>query len=284
MTASATVLWSWLSRWWRPDAARTWLPARPQQPVVRVVTWNIHHGADAWDHLDLEAIAARLDDCDADVVALQEVDRHWGERSDEVDQAGWLARRLRMHAVHGATVRKPRRHGPEEGSYGNALLSRQPWVSRRVTSFDQVPRLEPRGLVTATTRTPVGMVRFASTHLSTRHPSQRAAEVGQLLAAVAADRAADVTAPVVVAGDFNAEPRDAELGGLADTLTDAWRSAGSGLGDTHPAGRPWRRIDQVWVGGLRPVSASVLATEASDHLPVVVDLARPAAEPPVEAG
>ncbi len=243
---------------------------------MRVVSWNIHHGADAWDHLDLGTVASVLEDCGADVVALQEVDRHWGERSDDVDQTAWLADRLGMRGTHGWTVRRSRRNGPPEGAYGNALLSREPWGARQVTRFADVPRVERRGMVTATTHTPVGRVRFVSTQLSSRRRSLRASEVGQLLTVLAHDRATDVRTPVVVAGDFNAEPRDAALADLADTLTDAWPGPRRGIGDTAPAAKPWRRIDHVWVGGLRPVGAVVLRTEVSEHLPVVVDLAAPA--------
>ena len=240
-----------------------------------MVTWNIHHGADAWDHLDLGAVAAVLDACAADVVALQEVDRHWDERSDDVDQTAWLSERLGMHGIHGWTVRRVRRDRSADGRHGNALLSRQPWTGRQVTRFADVAGVERRGVVAGTTRTPLGPVRFVSAHLSTRHASLRSAEVGQLLTVVAKDRAAAVRTPVVVAGDFNAEPRNPELADLADTLTDAWRGSRQGLGDTAPAAKPWRRTDHVWVGGLTPVGAAVLRTEASDHLPVVVDLATP---------
>ncbi len=91
---------------------------------MRVLSWNIHHGADAWDHLDLEAVAERIASADADVVLLQEVDCCWGPRSDDVNQTQWLAERLEMHGTYGWTRSQPRRHGPAEGTSGNALLSR----------------------------------------------------------------------------------------------------------------------------------------------------------------
>lgn len=240
--------------------------------MLRTVSWNIHHGADAWDRLDLTAIAEVIAGCDADVVVLQEVDRNWGERSGDVDQARWLADRLEMHGLHGWTVRRHDPGGGAERRYGNALLSREPWSAPRVVRFHAVSVVERRGLVAATTATPLGRVRVLGTHLSAQGAGFRSTEVGQLLTVVAHDRASDIHLPVVVGGDFNAEPDAPELGELADTMSDAWTAAGEEHGDTTPAAQPWRRVDHVWVSGLQPVRATVLATRASDHLPVVVDL------------
>jgi len=169
---------------------RSKAPPRPDEPVLRVVNWNIHHGADAWDRLDLKAVAALLAGCDADVLVLQEVDRHWGERSGDVDQARWLAERLEMHGLHGWTVRRRDPDGASERRHGNAVLSRQPWRAPRVVRFQDVPVVERRGLLAATTGTPVGQVRVVGTHLSARGSGFRRAEVGQLLTVIAHDRSA----------------------------------------------------------------------------------------------
>lgn len=249
---------------------------------MRVLSWNIHHGADGWDHLDLDAVAERIASADADVVLLQEVDCCWGPRSDDLDQLQWLAERLKMHGTYGWSRSQPRRYGPAEGTSGNALLSRESWTGVSVSRFavgsvDEGRRAEPRGMVSATTQTPIGPARFCSAHLSTQRAAHRSAQVAVLLGLVRPPAplsgAGRVDPPLVLGGDLGAEPRDAELSRLSDSLVDAWRVAGRGLGDTTPATGPWRRVDQVWVGGLRPVNAAVLRAEASDHLPVLVDLA-----------
>ncbi|MBA3718939.1 MAG: endonuclease/exonuclease/phosphatase family protein [Nocardioidaceae bacterium] len=284
MSRSAEAWQSRLSTWLRPDAVRQRPPVRPVEPVVRVLSWNIHHGADAWNHLDLEAVAERIASADADVVLLQEVDRCWGPRSDDVDQTQWLAERLEMHGTYGWTRSQPRRYGPAEGTSGNALLSRGSWTGVTVSRFavgsvDEGRRAEPRGMVSATTQTPIGPARFCSTHLSTQRATHRSAQLAVLLGLVRppAPRsgASRTNPPLVLGGDLGAEARDAELSLLSGSLVDAWRVAGRGLGDTTPATGPWRRVDQVWIGGLQPVNAAVLCAEASDHLPVLVDLAVP---------
>ncbi|MFD1034451.1 endonuclease/exonuclease/phosphatase family protein [Sphingomonas hankookensis] len=87
--------------------------------------------------------------------------------------------------------------------------------------------------------------------------------------------------PVVVAGDLNAQPDSAAYRAFAATLTDAWQTASNRSGPVltfHDfTGTPDRRIDYVFVRGLRPVSARVATDHRgprypSDHFPVVVDL------------
>lgn len=107
----------------------------------RVATLNCLHGVDVGAATrpapagasDLEALARSLERMDADVIALQEVDRHL-RRSGGVDQSGWLARRLSMEHVFapallgdpdGTWTAAPARD-PGGPSYGVALLSRHP--------------------------------------------------------------------------------------------------------------------------------------------------------------
>ena len=79
--------------------------------------------------------------------------------------------------------------------------------------------------------------------------------------------------PLIVAGDFNAIPGSAPMLRMAEFLRDAWPVVGNGPGFTIPVRKPTRRIDYIWhtPGALTPVSALVISTEASDHLPVVVE-------------
>ncbi|MGW8188671.1 endonuclease/exonuclease/phosphatase family protein [Sphingomonas hankookensis] len=87
--------------------------------------------------------------------------------------------------------------------------------------------------------------------------------------------------PVVVTGDLNAQPDSAAYRVFTGALTDAWQQAPRRSGPVltfHDfTGTPDRRIDYVFVRGLRPVSARVATDHRgprypSDHFPVVVDL------------
>ncbi|HYO35746.1 MAG TPA: endonuclease, partial [Geodermatophilus sp.] len=70
-------------------------PGPDQPPVpVRLVTFNTHHGVGADGRHDLPRLATVLAAADADLICLQEVDRHFGGRSEDVDQALLLSRAL----------------------------------------------------------------------------------------------------------------------------------------------------------------------------------------------
>src|SRR5690606_1933258 len=87
--------------------------------------------------------------------------------------------------------------------------------------------------------------------------------------------------PVVLMGDFNALPGSPEMAQLLAGpagLVDAHEFAGRPAGLTFPAGAPSARIDYVLVSADladRIVAAQAHAADASDHLPIVVELAWP---------
>ncbi|MFH1085191.1 MAG: hypothetical protein V1772_05470, partial [Chloroflexota bacterium] len=87
---------------------------KPTVDTIRIATYNIHYGFNTHWNLSLEAQARAIALSQADVVVLQEVDA--GRlTSFGIDNAEWLARRLRMQAVYLPTV---------EHTTGIALLTR----------------------------------------------------------------------------------------------------------------------------------------------------------------
>lgn len=72
--------------------------------LLRAASYNIHHGADARDRLDLGRTAETLAALDADVIGLQEVDVHYGARSGGVDQAARMGEMLGMQVSFGAAI------------------------------------------------------------------------------------------------------------------------------------------------------------------------------------
>ena len=81
---------------------------------------------------------------------------------------------------------------------------------------------------------------------------------------------------MIVGGDLNATPDMRAVRRISAALTDVWPGAGHGQGPTFPAVAPAARIDYVFVGGRLEVMQARVATDdasnASDHLPVSVDL------------
>lgn len=94
---------------------------------LRVMSFNIRHGASAVNRLDLSRTLEVIRGTEADVVALQEVDRRFGERSGYEDQPGRLAEGLSMDALYAPAITLPAPSGrAEPREYGVALLSKLP--------------------------------------------------------------------------------------------------------------------------------------------------------------
>ena len=247
------------------------LPAAGSEIPLRVMTFNIRSG-----NGNLAGTADAIRASAPDLVALQEVDVHWAERSNFVDQATVLGEQLRMqvrfaliYRFPGATPQDP----PRE--FGVALLSKFPildWSNHVITRLstqetNPVPAPLP-GFLEA--RIDVGgtAVRVFNTHLDYRSdPRVRQQQVSEMLRYIG-----DASGPTLLFGDLNAPPDAPEIQRLLAKLTDAWpASAGPGL--TDPADEPRKRIDYVLVSKqFRVSSASVPVTLASDHRPVLVDL------------
>jgi endonuclease/exonuclease/phosphatase family metal-dependent hydrolase len=231
-------------------------------PPVRslsILSFNIHHAAGDDGVVDLDRLAGEIRRTRADVVGLQEVDRHFGERSGWADQPAELARRLGMHVVHGANLDlEPEAPGQPRRQYGTAILSRHPVVDWRNTPLPKGNAAEEqRGLLTAVLNVHGLRVRVLNTHLQHDNAASRLAQAEVVAAAVTASRE-----PVVLTGDLNAAPGTPEITTLTAHLRDGGRQP------TYPAGEPDARIDYVLTDGL-PLYSRVLPTASSDHRPVL---------------
>lgn len=255
------------------------------------MTFNLLHGRSLEDGLvDEVRLAAAVSALDADVLALQEVDRDQS-RSGHLDQTAVVARALGApaHRFAAAVVGTPgegfRRltdddDGHGEPCYGVGLVSRYPvrsWLVRRLSPAPTrspvwVPgpggglmllRDEPRVVLAAVVETPVGAVTVAATHLS----FVPGWNLRQLRLVVRALRA--LPAPRVLLGDLNIPA------GLAG-LVSRWRPLGRRA--TYPAVQPRVQLDHVLVdprgaGRLGPVTAvATPLSTISDHRPLVVDV------------
>jgi endonuclease/exonuclease/phosphatase family metal-dependent hydrolase len=263
-----------------PACHREAVPPAPRPEAgFRVVSFNIRAGTDMAGRPSLDRLAALLDSLGPDVVFLQEVDRNT-RRSGRTDLLAELADRLGMHPAFARSLYF------DDGEYGTGLLSRSPIqsVETRPLPVDVPDELaemhyEPRGLLHARIRVPDGDLHLVGTHLDYHgRPDFRHPQLLELMAYVAREIPRD--APVVLGGDFNAEPGSAEIQALTLPFMDAWTACGSGAGDTFPADRPDRRIDYVFLRGARCGAATVVDTQVSDHRPVVVDLHLPARATP----
>jgi endonuclease/exonuclease/phosphatase family metal-dependent hydrolase len=219
-------------------------------PNVRVGTYNIHYGYNTPWQFQLEEMARTIEESGADIVALQEVDA-CRITSYGVDDALWLGRRLGMEAIYQSTV---------EHLTGIALLSRFPvrQVERRLLTS----RLEQTAIVCAQVEVGDDILDAYGIWLGLE-PEERAVQLGEALDFIG-------ERPAVFGGDFNSTPDSP----IYRQLVDAGFTDGAAAFDpspTSPSEAPRRRIDYVWVRGLRPVDAKVLDSTASDHRMLVVE-------------
>jgi endonuclease/exonuclease/phosphatase family metal-dependent hydrolase len=227
---------------------------------VRFATYNIHHGAPPGRRTDHGRLRAAVRALGADVVALQEVDRHV-VRSGFRDQARLAA----AAAGREPLFAEARTLGPF-GRYGNALLvppGPLQWTVRPLSSAG-----EQRVALFSRLRVGSTAVTVVCTHLhnaSGPGPGRAPAQLDELLAELGR-----WPRPWVLMGDLN-------LG--EDEVVPRFARAGltaAATGPTFPSRSPRVTIDWIGVRGLRIRSAEVPRLDASDHLPVVVDL-----EPPI---
>lgn len=255
---------------------------------MRLVTFNILNGRSTDDGLvDLDRYAAAVRSLDADLLALQEVDRGQ-QRSGGADLAAIAAGVMgatdhRFAAAITGTPGGSRAVATDDGdgggaAYGVALLSRHPVQSWQVVRLPALPvpapwvwsgtrrpvlvHDEPRVAIVATLTSPLGVLTVATTHLSYL-PGWNVVQLRRLAATLRG-----TVGPVVLMGDLNMGRRRAErCSGLSSTCVAL----------TFPAVEPTRQIDHVLGRGL-PGRATGEARRLplSDHRALVVEVTAPA--------
>jgi endonuclease/exonuclease/phosphatase family metal-dependent hydrolase len=233
----------------------------------RIVSYNIHQCVGLDGRRDPGRIADVLRQVGADVIGLQEVDNRPGAATESV-QLDFLAHALGLHAIAGPTILR------HDGQYGNALLTRRRVLDVRHIDLT-VYRREPRAAIDADIDIDGESVRFIITHLGLL-PGERRDQVRRLMDALghATSRL------VIVCGDIN------EWFAVGRPLR--WLHARLGRSPalrTFPAGFPLFALDRIWVQPRQAIvhmaaHDSPAARVASDHLPVIADVALEPARAP----
>lgn len=207
---------------------------------MKLVSYNIQYGFGIDGRYDLERVAKVVRD--ADIIALQEVERHW-KRTGEDDQVEILSKLLPDHYhVYGPAFDMDASHRLDgqivnrRRQFGTMILSRLPIVWSRLHLLPMRRTVTPLNTQNAALecmiRTPWGPVRFFSLHLAHIGAEERLEEIDFLLdrhkrvpfeggpwSGVDDEPARDWTngepepeSPVAAIwmGDFNSEPHSAE--------------------------------------------------------------------------
>lgn len=229
---------------------------------ITFASYNIHKAVGLDRRRDPDRILAILREIDADVIALQEVDRRYGQRQTV----------LPLEAIH-LTDYRPVPLSMKPGSlgwHGNAIL-----VRRNIELVEAapvpLPVLEPRGAIRADLRIEGRCVRVIGMHLDLSGLRRRH-QVRSVLAHAAGCRD---PMPTVLMGDMN---EWTAKGGCFREFDEGWKVLIPGR--SFPSRRPVATLDRIIVSGecevLRTgVHHSALAAVGSDHLPVFASLALP---------
>ncbi|WP_010273203.1 endonuclease/exonuclease/phosphatase family protein [Paenibacillus senegalensis] len=238
---------------------------------MKLLAFNIRHGRGMDGLVNLNRIAQVIEESQADVVALTEVDRHFSRRSSYEDQLRRLADRLDMNGVFGAalTYWSFSRRKAKAAQYGNAILSRFPIEAHYNHLLNPYPlTLERRALLEARLRVNEREVTVYCTHLSLL-PYYQIKQAGQLLSCIR-----KCNNPLVLMGDFNARPQSRLWKSLTRHLIDASQAAPVNSCRTFPSLKPAVQLDYIWMNPawhIHSVSSWNSCPEASDHLPLLAE-------------
>lgn len=222
---------------------------------LKFASYNIHKSVGLDGRRDPERILAILHEIDADVVAIQEADRRFGQRPTT------LPRHLleEWHWQVAPVALRPM----SIGWHGNALL-----VRRGIDILDaealHLPTLEPRGAVRVDLGVEGKRFRAVGMHLDLsglrrRHQVQTVLRhIGEC----------EGDCPTVLMGDLNEwSPR----GGCLRDFDGGWQILAPGR--SFPTRQPVAQLDRIvaspdWSCEDHGVHHSALSARGSDHLPV----------------
>ncbi len=219
-----------------------------------MLTYNIHAGKGTDGKFDYERLAKIINDCEPDLVALQEVDRKTG-RASGVDQAKRLAKLTGLHETFGRAMYY------DGGEYGLAVLSRWPIVESKTYVLPFPFGQEPRAALAVRVRSAAGPSElvFISTHLSHNSDEVRMDQARQLNRLFGRPEGA----PTILAGDLNAKTGSRPINEL---VSEKWIDATA----------PQSIIDYVLLRrneAWRVVEVQTIDDRvASDHRPVLAVL------------
>lgn len=227
--------------------------------TVSIASYNVHRGVGVDWRYRPDRVAAVVEEMNADILALQEID--WRNQHGLAEtQFEYFQRKAGFTVVPGANILNHRGH------FGNVLLSRFPVKAVRHVDL-RVGNFEPRGVIDVDLQIGPLTLRVMATHLGLRL-RERHKQVRRLYE----NLTMPPLQPTLLIGDFN----DWMPGGPSiRSLTNLCQQPSAPR--SYPAGRPIFPLDRILLcygQGLGKVTShiSTLSRVASDHLPVVASL------------
>ena len=228
--------------------------------TVRVLTFNILHGATMKGDFDLDKIASVIKAENPDLVAMQEVDfkTNRAKKYDLTTELGW---RTKMSPLFGIAM------SFDGGGYGEGILTKMPIIASRNMPLPHAQKNEPRTALQVLVELQSGdTICFIATHLEHKNNDpDRIVQVKKINEVFAVGKY-----PSILAGDLN----DTQENKPIEILKTKWSlSFGDNPEFTFPSDKPNRKIDYIMY---RPASSwEVIETKvicdkiASDHCAVL---------------
>lgn len=229
---------------------------------LRIMTYNIHSGRDAFGTLDLQRIENTIRSLNPDICALNEV-RMRTEDVGACEQARALGERLGMRWAFAPAMPY---HG---GEYGIGMLSRLPIQKTEFFPVPEVPaerrekRYEPRVLLRCEILAERPIAVYTSHYGLSDEEQQNAVEL-------TLRHVREESLPVAFMGDLNMTPDHPLIQSLSCALSD---SAKEKHFPTFHALDPKIKIDYVFFSPeFRVLNTDAPFSAASDHFPLVTDV------------
>ena len=231
--------------------------------VVKVLSFNILHGATTKGDFNLDVLAQLIKDADPDFVAMQEVDFK-SNRSKKYDLATELGWRTKLAPLFARAMYH------DGGEYGEGVLSKHSFLKTRNVLYQYISGEEPRAAIEIVTTLPSkDTIAFVGTHFAHEGNAGRELQAKKVNEVFSLNKY-----PTVLAGDLNAVPGS----GPINILEEMWEASydKENPEPTIPSNNPRAKIDYVMFypkDRWRILERVVIKdTIASDHCAYLVTL------------
>lgn len=201
--------------------------------VIKVLTFNILHGATTKGDFDLDLISKVIIDAKPDLVALQEVDFKTN-RSRRYDIITEIGHRTKMISIFAKAMPY------DGGEYGIGILSKYSFLKSENIALPYTKGKEPRTALRIILELPSSKkIAFISTHLD--HSSDEKDRISQ--AKKINEMFTQKNTPTILAGDLNAVPSSTPI----NILERVWKSSYNkyDVKYTYPSSNPTKKLDYI---------------------------------------
>jgi len=224
---------------------------------IRVLTFNILHGATINGDFNLDIIADVIIRTEPDLVALQEVDFKTN-RAKKYDLVVELAKRTGLVPLFGRAMYY------DDGEYGEGILSKTTIINSRNVALPHLEGYEPRTALEILTVVGTNdTIAFVSTHLDhVKDDSNRIMQAEKIISVFSKNKY-----PTILAGDLNDLPGSKTINMLETIWTPTYNKEKPE--PTYPSDFPKIKIDYIMYfpkPSWELISSEVIQdSTASDH-------------------